>query len=119
MNKLEEGNVYTKSNGERGWILGNFIDPSSPFHNEDFEIKWSKIPMGERKEDAKANKTAKTLCLLVYGKFSVILPEEKRTAVLKEEGDYIFFSPGVVHSWEALETSLIITVRWPSLKGDQ
>ena len=115
--QTEEGNVNTKSNGERGWIFGHFIDPTSPFHSDDFEIKWSKNPQGASKIAAKANKVAKTVCILVRGKFRVDFPDLNKSVLLEKEGDYVFFGNGIVHSWKALEESLTINIRWPSLEG--
>ena len=117
--KLEEGNVKTKPNGDRGWILGNFIKAPSPFHNQDFEIKWSNSEKGEAKDRPTTNKIAKTLAILVYGKFKMNFPDQERHCILNHEGDYVFFDAGIAHSWEVLEKCLLITIRWPSLPNDQ
>jgi quercetin dioxygenase-like cupin family protein len=34
-------------------------------------------------------------------------------------GDYIWFDAGVAHVWEALEDSVSVVIRWPSIPGDQ
>ena len=120
MHKTESGNIYTKKNGDRGWIMGHFEQLSgTPFQNNDFEIKWTQHTKGEKKEGAKANRTAKTVSILVRGKMKIDFLEPRETYLLKAEGDYTFWQAGVTHSWEILEDSLVITIRWPSLKDDQ
>jgi len=40
-------------------------------------------------------------------------PDEK--VELNHQGDYVMWGIGVDHRWEALEDTVIITVRWPSV----
>jgi hypothetical protein len=118
--KFASGNVNTKTpNGEKGWILGHFIDASSPFHNMGFEIKWSNSRKGDKKPEPALNVKAKSVVILVYGSFRIDFPDEKKSFTLRDEGDYVFFNVGVTHSWEVLEDSLLITIRWPSTPNDQ
>jgi quercetin dioxygenase-like cupin family protein len=35
---------------------------------------------------------------------------------MEKEGDYIIFGPGVVHSWEAIGDTLVLSVRFPSIE---
>jgi hypothetical protein len=116
---IEIGNVNTKANGQRNWIIGHFIESSSPFHSQDFEVKWSKLSKGEAKSQVGSNGIAKTLAILAYGKQQINFPATNDVALLANEGDYVFFESGVEHSWEALEDTLLITIRWPSIPGDQ
>jgi hypothetical protein len=49
----------------------------------------------------------------VSGQFRIEL--STGTFALKDQGDYAIWGPGIDHSWQAEEDSIIITVRWPSL----
>ncbi len=80
---------------------------------------WGKHNKGDKKDLAKTNKTAKTVFMLMYGKFRFSFPDLQKNVLLQNEADYLFFENGIAHSWEALEDSLAITIRWPSLIGDQ
>ena len=116
---IELGNVHNKQNGALGWIFGHFIDPQSPFHTEAFEMKWKMQPKGKSKGEAKANKIAKSVSILRSGRFKIDFPDLGKSVVLEKEGDYAYFAPGVRHTWEALEDSHMMTIRWPSIPGDQ
>ena len=37
------------------------------------------------------------------------------STTLEKEGDYAVWGPGIGHSWQAEEDSIVITVRWPSI----
>lgn len=114
------GKVEDIFRANRGWFIGHFKDNESPFHTEDFEVKWSQIKKGTRNEGgASSNKTAKTFTLLIKGKFKVLFPETNEEFILENEGDYIFHGERVLHDWEVLEDSTLITFRWPSIPGDQ
>ncbi len=118
--EIESGNVHTKQNGERGWILGHFPQlAGTPFHTDAFEVKWSKLAKGQRKEGVGTNQTAPSVSILISGKFKIDFPESGESHILQKEGDYVFFGPGVAHTWEVLEDTLSITLRWPSLPEDQ
>lgn len=89
----------------------------SPLQTNDLEIKWGKHKKGEAKESSAANKEAKTIAILIRGKVSLIFDDKK--VVLADEGDFVYWGSGVAHSWEVLKDSLVITIRWPSIPGDQ
>ena len=113
MENIRTGNIHHKPNGERDWIMGNFEDPLPyPFFSTKFEIKWAELRKGEKKSNAKSDSACQTLTILVKGKHSVDFPEHQQRFVLEKEGDYVFFEPGVSHSWAAIEDTLTITIRW-------
>lgn len=116
MENIESGNVYTKQNGARGWIIGKFKDNPLPypFETENFSIKWARLKKGDKNDDAKSDSTSKTLTILMEGKQRIDFPETNESFVLENEGDYLFFEPNVLHKWEAIENNLTITIRWPS-----
>jgi hypothetical protein len=108
--------------GNRGWFVGQFIPSSSGLaHQEALEIKWQQHPKGDRRQGFARSLNATTIAILVSGLFvtQIMMPNGIREIVLDKPGDYIAFAPGLDHSWEAREDSLVITVRFPSLKNDQ
>lgn len=115
-NALLEGGL----DGRRGWFLGHFRDPASGLpHSNDVEVKWGTHPQGEEKTLLAANDSATTLSVLISGVFRVWFPHFEREIILAEPGDYVVFAPGVAHTWRAMEDTVIISVRWPSLPDDQ
>ncbi len=54
-----------------------------------------------------------TIHILISGHFRVQLPDEDVT--LTEQGDYVMWGSGVDHNYEALEDSVVLVVRWPSV----
>ena len=106
--------------GRRGWFLGHFRDPATGLpHSREVEIKWGTHYQGEEKTLLAANQSATTLSVLVSGAFRVWFPQYEREIILAEPGDYVVFAPGVAHTWRAMEDTVIISVRWPSLPEDQ
>ena len=113
--KFLSGNVNFKLNGDRGWIMGDFenVQLPYPFFSSAFEIKWADLKKGTKKSgDPIAERSRQTLTILVSGKFKVHFPEIAQTVVLEKQGDYVFFEPCVLHTWEAIEDNLHLTLRW-------
>jgi len=54
---------------------------------------------------------------LIYGKLSIKFPEQDQDIVLEKEGDYIYNEGRLHHILNVFEDSLLITIRWPSLKA--
>lgn len=120
MPKITQGNLDDLAPRHKGWFVGHFMENGSPFKTINFEVKWHKLKKGEKDYRFGTQKTAKTLGILVYGKFQYIFPKEKiKKITLKKEGDYCFYNSGVTHTWKALEDSLLFSMRWPSIPGDQ
>ena len=119
MNAVQTGNFSSSNLEHRGWVVGHFLDPDSPFKITDFELKWGNNPRGARKSVAGSNQIAQTLAILIRGKIQYDFPETNQTIILDKEGDYIYWSSGVSHKWEVLEDVLTFTLRWPSLPDDQ
>ena len=55
--------------------------------------------------------------LLALEEQPVPRPRE-REVLLREEGDFVLWEPGVPHRWQAEGPTIVVTVRWPSLPGD-
>ena len=113
-----KGNLNQKA-AFKSWFIGFFVKPKSHwFHNQNFEVKWGKHKKGDKGKGWVANKTAFSLAILIKGKVRMQF-EGGKEVVLKNQGDYVGWAPGVYHDWEVLEDSVIITIRWPSLANDQ
>lgn len=110
--ELYRGNANDDKNQHRGWLLGHFIEPAgSVRETKDVEVKWGVHPAGEKCANWTPDRHS-TLVLLVSGRFRVDLSTE--SVPLERQGDYLVWGPGIEHSWEALEDSVVVTVRWPS-----
>ncbi|MCA1607078.1 MAG: signal peptidase I [Actinobacteria bacterium] len=107
------GNATEDGRENRGWLFGHFIDPSEGVRStKDVEVKWGIHTAGETRSAWTTDDQRTTLVLLVEGNFRVNLTEGSVT--MNRQGDYIMWGPGIDHSWEALDDSIVITVRWPS-----
>jgi quercetin dioxygenase-like cupin family protein len=53
------------------------------------------------------------MVVLIKGRFQIDLSDASRE--LNTEGDYVVWGPGIDHCWRAIEDSVVLTVRWPSL----
>ena len=117
------GNTYDDTAGQdlpgerkRSWLLGNFMEDGDPRKTPNIEMSWGIWPKGFKREAWATNKTAHTLSILINGKVKLDFPE--KTVVLERLGDYVLWTPTVPHIWEALEDSVLQSIRWPSVKGD-
>lgn len=111
--------VEGQSGERRGWFFGHFLPPGDPRCSRDVEVKWGVHARGEEKTVPAFNQTASTLSILVSGQFLVRFLPGGEQVLLSQPGDYVLFAPGLGHTWQAVEDTVIITVRWPSLPGDQ
>jgi quercetin dioxygenase-like cupin family protein len=109
------GNAGVDAAGDRGWLLGHFKPLDDARHSADVEIKWGVHPPGERRARWTTGEKRTALLVLISGRFRVELPG--RDVLLAGQGDYVVWGPGVDHSWQAEEASVVLTVRWPSVPG--
>jgi hypothetical protein len=108
------GNVHDDSTDTRGWQVGHFIDPSRGVcATKDVEMKWASHPAGDKRSTWVTNERRSTLVMLISGEFRIDLAECSR--ILDSQGDYLAWGPGVGHTWVALDDSVVVTVRWPSI----
>jgi hypothetical protein len=109
----QTGNANEDGADTRGWLVGHFIDPSQGVRSQkDVEIKWCNHPAGDKRIGWTSDDQRTTLTMLVQGVFHVETTEGHFT--MARPGDYVMWGMGVDHSWEALEESTVLTVRWPS-----
>jgi quercetin dioxygenase-like cupin family protein len=107
------GNAAEDVQHTRGWLIGHFIDSSEGVRStKDVEVKWGIHPAREKRTEWTRDDQRTTLVILVDGNFVVNLTEGSTR--LTRQGDYTVWGPGIDHSWEAKEDSVVITVRWPS-----
>lgn len=122
MDSVSCGNIETAGD-RRGWFIGHFIDDDAVRQANSVEVKWGIHPPGDSNVRYAANKSATTLSILIRGKFRLSFSEGNRVeeVFLKNEGDYAVWLPGVYHNWiaEGEADTVILTVRWPSIAGDQ
>ncbi|GAA2918135.1 hypothetical protein GCM10011428_37800 [Streptomyces violaceus] len=52
---------------------------------------------------------------LVSGKSRLDLGGGVGSVTLEKQGDYMVWGPGIDHSWQAEDDSVVVTVRWPSV----
>lgn len=113
------GNATVNSVGGTAWFLGQFVPETLGLrHQTAVELKWGVHPRGERRPGgAQANGVATTVSVLVRGAMQVTFETDGRThqVTLRNEGDYVIFGPELVHGWEALSNSVIMSVRFPSV----
>ena len=110
---IAAGNAFEDGGPYRGWIVGNFIEPADDVRNSsDVEIKWGVHKAGEERAEWTTGETRTSIMFLISGHFVQKLPD--REVDLAMPGDYVMWGPGVVHAWEALEDSTMLTVRWVS-----
>lgn len=121
--RIETGNAG--SDGCRvsrhGWFGGHFMENRSVLQSCDVEIKWGVHAAGNSKDRFVVNRYARTVSVLVRGRSRLFFRQGKsrREVVLEREGDYVAWDAGLPHRWIADQDSVVLTVRWPSVPGDQ
>lgn len=109
------GNAASDSTEHRGWIIGPFMDHGDVRLTKDVEIKWGIHRAGETRANWHEDEDRTTVLLLISGRFRIDLSVESQ--ILARQGDYAMWGPGIGHSWQAEEDSVVITVRWPASPG--
>ena len=114
------GNAAVDQVRGTGWFVGQFVPPElGPRHQTDLELKWAAHPEGDRRmHGAEANRNATTISVLISGTLRTTFEIDGTLHVvtLQRQGDYVIFGPEIVHSWEALGDTLVLSVRFPSIE---
>ncbi|MCX6729889.1 MAG: signal peptidase I [Candidatus Portnoybacteria bacterium] len=114
--EIKFGNAHDDRNALQ-WLMGHFIKPQSNLlFDEKLEIKWGEVKAGYDNGQWSKSNYAKTIAILVHGEF--IMSFQNQDVVLKKEGDYVIWGPGIVHMGKAVKDTVLITLRWPSLCRD-
>jgi hypothetical protein len=108
--------------GKRGWFIGQFVPEEGGLRRrQDVELKWGIHPKGERRSQWVTYRTSTMISVLVEGRFLIWVRADGKVHEVRfeEKGDYVIINRFVEHTWEAPEDCIILTVRCPSVAGDQ
>ena len=113
------GNAALDQVRDTGWFIGQFVPVELGLrHQTDVELKWGVHPDGEKRSHPWANRNGTTISVLIQGTIRVAfhITETPQVVTLQNAGDYIVFGPDVVHSWEAIGRTVVLSVRFPSVE---
>jgi hypothetical protein len=117
------GNAAVDQIRSSGWFIGQFVPPELGLrHQTDVEVKWGVHPDGERRpRGPEANRHATTISVLIHGTLRVTfeVDGQSQTVTLAKEGDYIIFGRDIVHAWEAIGHTVVLSVRFPSVEVER
>lgn len=102
-----------------GWFVGQFVPAELGLrHQTDVELKWGIHPDGEKRSHPWATQNSTTISVLIEGSLKVRfhIDGAQQEVILRTRGDYIAFGPEVVHSWEAVGETIVLSVRFPSVE---
>lgn len=109
---IQTGNAAVDS--DKGWFVGGSLPESLGIrHTYDVELKWSTHAAGEERTDWVTSEVRTTVAILISGTYEVMFRNE--SAVLTNQGDFVMWGKGSDHKGKAIEDSVILTVRWPSI----
>jgi hypothetical protein len=112
------GNAKADQIGQSGWFVGQFVPAELGLRRQtDVELKWGIHPDGEKRAQPWASRST-TISVLIEGSLKVAFQIDgaEQEVTLRTKGDYVAFGPGVVHSWEAVGDTIVLTVRFPSVE---
>lgn len=115
------GNAAADQVRDSGWFVGQFVPAESGLrHQRDVEVKWGVHPDGEKRSQPWAS-GATTISVLIHGTLRVTFDvgATPQIVTLEKEGDYIIFGPSIVHSWEAVGHTVVLSLRFPSIEVRQ
>ena len=99
-------------NDYRDWVIGSFVK-SKTFKTNKFEFKFQRGKKGTFREPKEVlNEETTTVAILIYGSVRMKFMSNERDYHIKEEGDYVIWTPDEPHEFEFLEDTLVITLRW-------
>ncbi len=113
------GNANADNVRDTGWFVGQFVPPEVGLrHQTDVELKWGIHPDGDKRPQPWANGNATTIAVLIEGSLRLKFYTDglEQSVTLQTKGDYVAFGPEVVHSWEAVGDTIVLSVRFPSVE---
>jgi len=93
----------------RGWVVGDFLP--SLINSKDIEVAVQNFEAGDR-EPNHLHKIAKEITIIARG--SCIINEQ-----LFNEGDIVVIAPGEAASFEALQNTVTVVIKTPSVPSDK
>lgn len=113
MTLIKSGNAE-QDRDHRQWLIGEFR-PEPDLCFKEVEVKWGSYKKGEKRLGSTTDK-GYTLSILISGRFASIIADDEGNELerleFSKQGDYKLLGPGGMHTWEALEDSIVLTVRW-------
>jgi len=113
------GNAKADQVRGSGWFVGQFVPAELGLRRQtDVELKWGLHPDGEKRPEPWANRNGTTISVLIEGSLKVTfhIDGAQQEVTLGTKGDYVVFGPEVVHSWEAVGDTIVLSVRFPSVE---
>jgi len=104
---------------DTGWFLGQFVPREAGLrHQTGAELKWGMHKDGERRSAPWATEASTTVAVLIEGamRLEFHMGGTPQVVTLDKQGDYVVYGPEVVHSWEAIGDTVVLTVRFPSVE---
>lgn len=113
------GNAKADDVRGSGWFVGQFVPAELGLRHETaVELKWGIHPDGEKRPQPWANQNGTTISVLIEGSLRLrfYIDGTQQEVMLRTKGDYVAFGPKVVHSWEAVGDTIVLSVRFPSVE---
>src|ERR1700735_4396124 len=113
------GNAEADQVRGSGWFVGQFVPAElGPRHQTEVELKWGIHPDGDKRSHPWANENGTTISVLIEGSLKVTFYIEgaRENITLRTKGDYVVFGREVVHTWEAVGDTIVLSVRFPSVE---
>jgi hypothetical protein len=113
------GNAKADQVRGSGWFVGQFVQAELGLRRQtEVELKWGIHPDGDKRPQPWANQNGTTISVLIEGCLRVTFHVDgtRQEATLRTKGDYVIFGPDVVHSWEAVGDTIVLSVRFPSVE---
>ena len=116
------GNAEADDIRGSGWFVGQFVPAELGLRRQtEVELKWGVHPDGERRAQPWASRNGVTISVLIEGslKLTFHTGDSQEEVILRTKGDYVIFGPEVVHSWEAIGDTIVLSVRFPSVEAGE
>lgn len=102
----------------RGWIVGAFLDPSSPYYSDDFEIGYeeiSKLKFGDRRTHI--HERTDEITIVLRGSLEVVVGDTQ--CVIRTMGVIIVPAGTIVRRVSVGKGTKLLMIKIPSNPGDK
>jgi len=112
LSDIQSGNAAIDN--AKGWFVGGSLDQRFGLrHTYDVELKWSTHKAGEERPEWVTKEVRTTIAILISGRYEVMFRDQ--SVILTKQGDFVMWGKNYDHKGRALEDSVLLTVRWPSI----